>query len=77
MNYWIRREQKNANRRKREWERAWHVKRHKTRMLMVSNLFGPCSECGHKHWPCSDPHCNDIFCGGGCRDRSCKCRSFS
>jgi len=76
--YWERRRVWLKVRRRRSEARMWQRKRHRTQMLRVSNLHEPCS-CGHRHWPCADPVCNDMYCGGSCRyyhRRLCPCVTY-
>lgn len=65
-------------RRRNRLRRVWQRKRHKCQMLWVSNAVGPCPEprCGHRHWPCGSPDCNDIGCGGPCRQPGCPCMAW-
>lgn len=71
--YWQRRKEYGRRKRNRRWKRD--LRYEKETMLRISNLYGPCPECGHKHWPCRAP-CFEILCGGACRNRMCKCMKW-
>ncbi len=70
--YWENRAKWRNRQDEKSFNRAWHRKTHRLQMIKESNRWGEC-KCGHKHFPCADPICNEMLCGGRCRFRGCKC----